>query len=265
MATAKKTVSKEMNTELAAQRPAAVPAVVNEPVNLQDWGVGELTSKDIIIPKILPMQGLSKLVTDGKAVMGEFRDSLNGTLLGNAEKAPLEFVPFYMEKVWVIFEEKAGTMKFSKQVPIDPSNENWEIEEVIAGVKIRRDRCMNFYVLLPSDVAQGGAIPYILSFRRTSLRAGQKLATQMFLKNIKAGKTPASVAMQLSGTRTTNDKGTFIVLDATEKRASSDEEVKEAFGWVKAIREGKTKVDTSDLEAEASTITNVAAAGPEQY
>jgi hypothetical protein len=270
MATAKKTktVSEELNKTNAVARveAPAVPATVAAPVNLNEWGVGELTSKDIIIPKILVMQGLSKLVTNGDAKMGEFRDSLNGTVLGSAEKDHLEFIPFYMQKVWVIFEEKNGAMKFAKQVPIDASNENWDIEETIAGVKIRRDRCMNFYCLLPQDVDQGGALPYILSFRRTSLRTGQKIATQMFLKNVKAGKTPASAVMSLSGTKQTNDKGTFVVTDAVYKRESKAGEIAEAFAWVKTIKEGGTRADTSDLETEASTISSGASdQGAETY
>lgn len=264
MATAKKKQVTEETTAVATAQPTALAPAA--PVDLSAWGVQELTSKDIIIPKILVMQGLSKMVTDGNAKMGEFRDSLNGEVMGTFDKEPFEFVPFYMEKVWVIFEEKNGTMKFSRTVPIDASNENWEIEETIAGVKVRRDRTMNFYVLRPSEVAKGAAVPYILSFRRTSARTGQKIATQMFLKNIKAGKTPASMVMSLSGTKQTNDKGTFIVTDATTTRPSTPDEITEAFAWVKQVKAGRTKADTSDLEAEAATISGGGASnGPEQF
>lgn len=253
----KATTIKETETTAVATAPAgAVPAIFNP----SDWGVPTVSARDIVIPKILAMQGLSKKVTDGEAVLGEFRDSLNNAKLGDT-KNPIEFIPFYMEKVWIVFEDRraAGAQlpnfKFIKTVAIDSSNENWPYEEVLNGVLIRRDRTMNFYCLLPAQVKDGTGIPHVLSFRRTSLRAGQKLATTMFMKNIKAGKTPASMVMEISGTKTSNDKGTFIVLDVKEKRASTEAEVAEAFNWVKAIRTGTTKVDDSDLQAEATTYT----------
>lgn len=253
MAEAAKKTKKEDIQAVAVATEAQAPAV-RQPVDLAAWGVQQLTSKDIIIPKILAMQGLSKFVTDGKAMMGEFRDSLNGGLLGDYEKNPLEFIPFYLEKVWAIYEEKNGEMKFSRTVPIEPGNENWPIEEVLNGVKIKRDRTANFYVLLPSDIKKGEAIPHILSFRRTSARAGQKLNTTMFMKNLKAGKTPASMVMELFGAKVKNDKGVFIVLDVREKRESEAGEVAEAFSWVAHVKSGAAKVDNSDLEGEAPNL-----------
>lgn len=272
MSTAKKTKKLEAvteeNTAIATQAPAQAPAVVDQAKMMADWGVQNLTSRDVIIPKVLPMQGLSKKVMDGQAAVGEFRDSLNNDVVGMAagfgkpEKA-LEFVPFYMEKTWLIFEDKTGTgndMRFSKTLSIDASNENWPYEEVINNVKIRRDRTMNFYCLHPSQIAEGTAIPFILSFRRTSAKAGQKLATTMFMSNVKAGKTPASMVMELSGIKQSNDKGTFVVLDVKQKRPSSTAEVTEAFSWLKQIRAGAAKVDNSDLEAEAEVMSGAASA-----
>lgn len=241
-----------VNNSVVMAAPTQAPALSQAQV-MNEWGMANtLTAKDIIIPKILVMQGLSKQVTTGKAVMGEFRDSLNGKLLGDIEKSPLEFIPFLLEKVWIVFEERNGTMKYTKTIPMDAANENWPYEEVINGVKIKRDRTMNFYVLLPSEVSAGGEIPYILSFRRTSARAGQKLATTMYVRNISANKTPASTALSLLGTRQSNDKGTFVVADVQEKRGSTPQEVASALAWVKRIKAGQTKVDDSDLESETT-------------
>lgn len=249
----------EQTTEVAAATAAQVPAAMTAG-DLKAWGVEGLTQRDIVIPKILAMQGLSKLVTSGQAKFGEFRDSLNGVVLGEIGKQAIEFVPFLLEKVWIVFEDKnppgsqQTNYKFTKVEPLTAENENWPYEEVINGVKIRRDRTMNFYVLLPGEIEKGGAIPYILSFRRTSARAGQKLATTMFMKNLKAGKTPASMVLELHGEKQQNDKGTFVVLDVKEKRPSTTAEIAEAFSWVKTVKAGKTRADTSDLEAEAAII-----------
>src|SRR3954471_23034774 len=76
---------------------ASTAVAMKAPVNMDDWGMPKLTAQDVVLPKILAMQGMSKLVTDGVAVMGEFRDSLNNVVLGDL-KNPIEFIPFHLEK-----------------------------------------------------------------------------------------------------------------------------------------------------------------------
>lgn len=258
MSTAKKKTTKleavEENTTTAVA--VAETRELGAAADLSAWGAPpSITHKDIVIPKILPMQGLSKKVMEGQAAFGEFRDSLNNELVGTLNK-PFEFIPFFMEKVWIVFEEKNGAMKFTKTVRIDTGNEDWPYEEVVNGVKIRRDRTMNFYVLLPEEVEKGIAIPYILSFRRTSLNAGKKLATTMFVKNMAAKKTPAAMVCELGGVKTQNDKGTFVVMDIKEKRPSTNVEIAKAFEWLQPIAKGAAKVDNSDLEGEAETMNS---------
>jgi hypothetical protein len=235
---------------VAVREQAAPPSTVA--YDPSEWGAPQMTSKDIVIPKIFAMQPMSKLVTEGKVKFGEFIDSLTSAVLGDVNN-PIEFVPFYMEKCYVVMEEKAGKFSFKQQVPITAANESTDFEQTgEGGVKQKWYRTSNFYVLLPKEIAEGTAIPYLISFRSSSARAGQKLATTMFMKNLKAGKTPAAMVLKLTGTKTTNDKGTFIVMDVQETRPSTDSEVTEAFGWVKTVRSGAVKVDHSDLEQEAS-------------
>jgi hypothetical protein len=272
MTMAKKNTAK--TEEINEVKTGNVPATqgsreIGAPVSLSEWGVeaGSLTSRDITIPKILPMQGLSKKVTARQASFGEFRTSDNNALVGTIDK-PIQFIPFYLEKVWIIFHEEKGNFKFKGLEPITPRNENLPYEEINAeGVKVRRDRTMNFYVLLADEVEKGGAIPYVISFRRTSLRAGQQLATQMFVKNVEAGKTPASVVCELGGSSQSNDKGTFVVLNVAAKRDSSASEVGTAFKWVKTIKQGQAKVDNSDYAEEASTMSggSTQTPGSEQF
>jgi len=76
-----------------------------------------LGANDIIIPKILPMQGLSVMVADGKAMMGEFRDSLSGEKLGSIAE-PIPFIPFHVEKVWDILEEDGDQYKWVRSEPL---------------------------------------------------------------------------------------------------------------------------------------------------
>lgn len=248
-----KEVTKKQETELATS------------TNLDSWGGGpEVTSNDFAIPKILVMQGLSDLVTEGVAKFGEFRDNINGELLGSIEK-PMEIIPFHVEKVWVVLKKNEdGDFEYDSTIPVDRTNENWEwtgLDE--DGHEVRRDRTLNFYVLLPEEVKNGDAMPYVISFRRTSSRAGKKLMTQMYVRNRQAKKVPAAKVMNLVGRKEKNDKGTFVVLDVKVSRESTSEEVASAFEFFKLIQEGKGKVDNSDLEVQ-KTNKEVPEQNPEE-
>lgn len=218
-----------------------------------DWGAPVVSSQDIVIPKILPMQGMSVAVTDGKASMGEFRDSLSNNLLGKIDE-PVHVIPFYMEKMWDILEEAAdGKFKWKKSVPVveNPAspdyNDNWKWEAEVQGLKVKNVRRFNFYVLLPSEVADGSSIPYIFSFKSTSIKEGKKLFTQMYVRCAKAGMPPAAYTIKIGGVRQKNDLGTFIVPNFTIDRKTTEAELTECLYWIKMIKGGKTKVDDSDI------------------
>lgn len=255
--------------------PAAIVAGLSpEAYNPDAWGKQALTAKDITIPKIFAMQGLSKAVAAGDAKMGEFRDS-NGILLGSVT-APIEFLPFYRTVEWVIFR-KAGpkpedVYKFNRIEAITPQNDNMPLEyDDEDGNKEKWYRATNFFMLLPKELADGGALPYLMSFRSTSARAGSQIATTMYIKNLKPRnlpegrkheQTPAGTVMELVGEKVTNDKGTFIVMKARDKRASTAAEVAEAFQWAQTIQKGAVKIDHSDLEAD-TVVPHAAAAEPD--
>jgi hypothetical protein len=242
---------KKESTALAAVKEPKEVMVHAAAEAAQDWGTeATLTAKDFVIPKILPMQPGSKLVTDGLATFGQFRDSLSGNLLGDMD-TPLEFIPFYLEKVWVVMQKEGKSFRYKRQVPITAENEGQEFEQVSEDdIPEKWYRTFMFYVILPSDIAKGSEIPYVLSFRSTSAHAGKKLITTMYMKNLKAGKTPASMCMELSGIKRQNDDGTFLVLDVKEKRPSEKAEIEKAYSWLKMVQKGKARVDHSDLETK---------------
>lgn len=221
------------------------------------WGAPEkLTTRDIVIPKILAMQAMTKSVTEGKTKFGEFRESLSQKLLGDCD-SPIEFIPFFRSLEYVVMRKDKKQFKFHRVEPIGDDNEEWEQEN--EGHEERWYRTTNFYCLLPSEVAEGGALPYLLSFRSTSAKAGSKLSTTMFVKNLRPRgaprheETPAGTVMQLMGSKKTNDEGTFVVMDVMEKRPSTEEEVAAAFSWAQTVQQGNTKVDHSDLERDVNT------------
>lgn len=225
-----------------------------EALDLDAWGERQIvTSNDIIIPKILPMNFMSEKVKDGEAAYGEMRDTLANKKFSDLNTT-FEFVPFYMEKKWYEFDiitNKAGAKKreFARVVSIqdNPTKPGYNDDLKYAEATVERDRVVDVYVLIPSEIEQGLDMPYVLSFRRTSLRAGKKLLQQMFVANYAAGKVPAAVTMKLSTKSVSNDDGEFVVMDVNASRESSAKEISECLKWLKLIRAGQTKLDDSDV------------------
>lgn len=235
--------------------------------SVESWGQSQISSKDIVIPRILLMQPMSEKVTAGDAAFGEFRESMNNEKLGDFNTG-FKFIPFHMEKVFVEFNvEDPDDKKFLRIVPITPDNEDLPYEDEEKGedgkkFKVSRDRTMNFYVLLPTELKLGGAIPYIISFRRTSLQAGKKLATQMYVKNHAAGVTPASITCEMTCGKQTEDKKTWAVMEVKPAEPTPAEYVQKAFDWLKIVKTGKTKVDEQSYTEEVRGEKHINNDGP---
>jgi hypothetical protein len=214
------------------------------------WGDTDVSAGDIVIPKILLMQGLSEAVAEEKAKMGDYLDSLTGTVIGSHKK-PIEVVPFHLERIWIHSKKEGGDFVFDSITTAHGPNE-YEYLQVQDGVEWKHEYCMNFYVLRPEDMA----LPYVLSFKGTSRKAGKALATQMFVKNKMAGKIPPAFVMELGAHKESNDKGTYYVWDVTVKRESSKEEVSTAFDWFKTVNAGGVK--THETESSVSSAADEA-------
>ena len=224
------------------------------------WGEQVVTGNDIVIEKILPMQFMSEKVKDRTAEYGELRGSLNNDKFGDV-KSPLEFIPVSVNKFFIasdIIIKKDGTrnLEYRELIPIQDNplaegyNDDWGRTSKDGLTDYMR--VLEFYVLLPSEVEEGTELPYILSFKSTSNRAGKKLMTQMYVKNRAANKVPPATACELSLTDKENDKGQFCVQDVKASRPSTDKEIAAAFKWYKVINAGGVKVDNSDIAPSES-------------
>lgn len=244
-------MSKEVSVK-QEQLPAEI-------ADLSQWGMPTVLGNDIIIPKILPMQPSSELVTDMKAQIGEFRDSLSGEKLGSIIE-PITVIPFHIQKFWDILVEDGDQFKWQTSIPLieDPMNkgynDNLPWKDAVDGINIKRIRRMNFFVLLPSQMEQGTSLPYIFSFKSTSFVEGKKVYSQMYMRNPRAGLPPAAYTFKIAGIKTKNEKGTFIVPTVELGRRATNEEVKEAFDWFKIVSKGGVRVDDSDLTAGESVV-----------
>jgi len=219
-----KEIAKKQSTEVSTE------------ISMDAFGTGAVSASDIIIPKILTMQGLSKLVTDGEAKFGDFIDSMTNTVLGSIN-SPIEFIPFHMEKIWIIVKLEGKKEVFDRVEAVTAANEGRRYEEVIDGVAYKNSKVMNFYVMLPSDMS----MPYVLPFKGTSIKAGKALATQMYMKNRASGKVPPAYIMELFGEKKSNDKGTFAVTSVRTKKESTMEQIQECLKWYKGVAAGEVK------------------------
>lgn len=193
----------------------------------------DMNPKDIIIPRIKVMQGLSPEVMEGQAKFGDFLDTRSNEVIGDIDN-PIEFIPLTHYSVWHIFEGN----ELTSIEPVTRANANLPWKEG----NIRRSYARNIYCLIP-----GQPVPYIIGFKGTSSRAGQEVISQMDFINKAVKLPPFGKVMQLAGKKEKNDQGTFVVLKTKQLRNATNEELNEAYKWYKTIKSGETKTREDDV------------------
>lgn len=220
---------------------------------LASWGTEGLDNSDILVSKMLLMQGLSALVASGEANVGQIRDSLDGTLYGGMVKPkeikPVEVIVFSSFKTCLFFEPVNGKEEYRWTEPSTPENQAYGKTVNIDGIDYVPYQCLNFYVLRTEDIKNGRAFPYVVSFRSTSFFAGRKIVS--IAAKCKQFKQPiASKVIGLSVISKENHKGKFFAFDVTTVRDSTSEEMAEAFKWYTDFKKKTVRVDDSDLRKE---------------
>lgn len=211
------------------------------------WQNDEVSSSDILIPRILAMQGLSEFVTDGKAKFGDFVSSLDEKVVGGINK-PLQFIPFYLQKLLKVSKEVNGKFELDHFEALTPINENLPWEDIEGNFKIRRDQVYNCFATL-----EGEALPVCISFKGKSKKAGKKLATQMYAVNVGAKKLPpCATVMTLSGKKEQNDKGTFVVLDVSSFGNATPNQINECAKWIHLVKSGAAKAQEEEESPEVT-------------
>lgn len=227
-----------------------------EASSLDAWGDNtDVTGNDLVIPKVLLMQFMSKKVKDDEheAKFGEFRDNVDFQLLGNIKDKPIQFVPFMMEKVFAEFEIVGTKREFLRVIPIEtnPAKQEYNDDAPYSweegGKSFERDRTYNYYVLIVAEDGSLIPMPHMMSFRRSSIKAGKNLATRMYVRNKTAQLPPPGMVMKLTGSKVENDKGEFGVMEIEPVRQSTDEEMGACLQWFKDINTAKAS-DSLNVE-----------------
>lgn len=210
------------------------------------WGSEGIESKDLMIPKLLLMQGLSQLVSSGDASTGDIINSLTKQVLGTKAKG-VEVIPIMAQKSWVYYEKKGDKFNYVRVEEYTAANSDRPMEgKTPEGVDYRYDRSFDMYGLIASEAKSASTLPFMVSFRRTSYTTGRKIVT--FFKQCEMAKRPpASKTIILTAQIKKNDLGTFFAYDMAEGRPTDKFELAKAYEWYKLIKRGSHHVDDSDL------------------
>lgn len=255
----KKDTPKE-EKQLAPKEPGALTLAAQD-----EWDLGSVDSRDIIIPKLLIMQSPSKLVQQEKAQFGDLVNSVTGEILGTAREKgtkPVKFIPIKEEKTWTVFELSGTKPEFRGSEPRTPVNDDLPREFTKDGKNFRRYRTLNYFVLLIDELEKTDMpLPYVLSFRSTSYKSGRVLSTHFLMCKAALQKgnvtPPPATTFELSGEKASNDKGTFYILQAKAAGETKPEHVAIAAQWLKTLRTKAYTVDETDAEVDAETEVTV--------
>ena len=224
MTTAKKKTSKQVTVSPSSE------VIAQE---LSAWGLEtEIDRENIIPPAIRLCQSMSERVQEGLARPGQMIDTLSGEVLGDYDK-PILIIPFLVSSSWRIFIND----KYDRVEPVTKVNKHAPLrEQTPDGDSLRRDHCIDVWVLLADQLAAGTAIPYMVTFARTSHKAGKKIETRIFRNLIhQPPLSPAAFTMTLHALKKENDKGRFAVYDVNDSRRSTEEEQLAALKFYKEL------------------------------
>ena len=221
---------------------------------------------DVILPKLLLMQGLSEFVAQRKAQMGDMVKSTTVEVIGGPDK-DISFIPLMHTNEWRMEEMVGGKYEYRGTEPRTARNETlpWEFED--KGTKWRRTKVINVYALLPDDIDAEAIeierakedgdgfdlnkvlMPVVISFRSTGYNAGKTVVTHFAKAQSMAqyGAKAYAYSLNLSCAEDKNDKGTYYVfnVDLSKSAKISKEQLKKAQEWHTILTTQNIQVDDS--------------------
>lgn len=214
------------------------------PTDLQGaWGAEEATAQDFTIPRLRLMQGLSDEVGSGEKNMGEIIKSTTKDTL--AKKGDLiRLIPFKMEKTWNIYDvSQPGQPQWVRSEPWNAANDGLDWEFTEDGKKHRRDKTYSFYTLLENEVqVKPTALPVLISFSRTSFKAGKVLANH-FAECLAEKQPPCMKMFDVKSEYVNEGDKKYYVYEVKHTGADTKMDFIQACKkWFDMINQGKAKV-----------------------
>lgn len=237
----------ETTKEVAKKKTTAVSVFAATP----NEGV-EFDTSDILIPKILLMQGSSKLVGAGKAQIGDMVNSVTNEKLGDKTKGIL-FAPINTYKTMTVMKLKGGQFVFDKSEPWTPAHATRAFEETINGEQFKNYPTLNFFVMLDSELKKAGAMPCLISFKSTSLKAGKKVINH-FATATEIGQKPCSGMLTLTCKLENNKQGQpYHAFDISFSGDTPAEYGPKLLRWEALLKQQTVKVDNAE-ERETEVV-----------
>lgn len=247
--------------------PSQPTALAN--VTATDGPFTGIDFNDVLIPKILMAQNTSAVVSDGMPPGTLYRSTTLEPLtkkLGDQ----LQFTVLSTWKSWRV-SELGAKPKLRRREPFSARNQNADLEWTEDGKLMRRDRELNFYVLLVSDLqraikakASGDnedplsvPFPCVLSFTRTSYPAGRTLVTHCTMAG-NIDKPFYFWSYSLGVEKVSNDRGTFFTTTVGRKYDRKTEPLEREIAGALAKKMATTAVlniDETEEEFDVGSMT----------
>lgn len=229
-----------MNIEKASKNEVAVNS------NMQGFEEGIDQQKELILPRAKLLQALSPELNDNENLKaGMIVDNLTHNPL------PIEFIPIFKSTNFVKFNPRSsddpnfdpayepGAIIWNTNDPNDERVKETEFGE--DGTKPTAIRFMNFLCYFP-----GFEMPIMVSFGKTSFKAGQKLLSMAWY----SGKSMYANKYRLKAKKVTNAelKTTYFVLDVESAGAIDEQNLSIVKGIYNSFKGKNIQTDLSDAE-----------------
>lgn len=108
----------------------------------EDWSAHTVDQSNLLLPRLLLMQGLSDFVSDGKAKMGDIVKSTSGEIVAAKDKA-VEIFPLCAFENWVLEEKVGGKYEYRKTEAVTAENRKAPLDFMRDGTEWRRNMCLD--------------------------------------------------------------------------------------------------------------------------
>lgn len=244
--------------------------------------VSKILAADVVVPRLLLMQGTSDFVKDRKATLGDMVRSTTAEKLGDPDKM-IQIIPLAEPTpTWIIEFRQVGAQRWSFKgiEPRTALNDGlpWKFEADKDGKPLaagqpsnfewRRVKCLTLYALLPADIdafraeeekaARGempdiskALTPIVISFRSTSFKAGKEVIT--FFTDVAQFRMPAwKFSIGLGCYLDKNDQGTYYVFKVDRKSTPvAKENLDKVEYWANIVASTTLRVDEAGDEDDA--------------
>lgn len=217
------------------------------------------------IPRILLCQSKGHHVEELQvAKAGDIIDAMSNTKLGDRENKISFTVLKYFRQVHRYELSKNDAKARKKRIEIVNGEVTLPYEEDSKDgkSKILNQEQLRFYILLNTGLGQDASLPYLLTFKGASRKAGKQLYTTLY-QNSRADRTMFAQHYELSCVREANKEGetywAYTVSQEKEAKARYNDPSFAPFilKWADNIDKFDIKVDENVDDDEPATVKDV--------